>query len=75
MEIVKHINSNIFQFFSQGDVIKEEFLYTHSNSIKSPCTGRLRLNSNSYHLVLTEPCQGFTEIKHVIGMTLKCNTI
>lgn len=49
-----------------GDDIKEDFLYMHSNPIKSPCKGRLRLNSNSYHLAFMEICQAFTGMKQAI---------
>lgn len=47
-----HGNSETHQqqyisIFPPGDDIKEGFLYTQSNPIKSPRTGRLRLNRNS----------------------------
>lgn len=61
--------------FPPGDGSKEGFLYRHSNPIKTPCMGKLRLNSNPYHLALMELCQAFTGMKHVIEMTLKYNTI
>lgn len=46
-----------------GDNIKEDFLYMHSNTIKSLRKGGLRLNSNSYHLAFMKICQAFTGMK------------